>query len=141
MLDGAGESMTPDTRVACRRLLGELREPRLGTLHYHTQPNAWFHFLSDHVLTFATLPLERGRTLVRSTWLVHADAQEGVDYDWTSSPACGTPPTAQDAAFVAETQRGVASPAYLPGPIAPSEYMVQLFHTWYVERLQAQLGL
>jgi Rieske 2Fe-2S family protein len=47
----------------------------------------------------------------------------------------------QDAAFVAETQRGVASPAYLPGPIAPSEYMVQLFHTWYVERLQAQLGL
>ena len=69
VLDGAGESMTPDTRVASRRLLGDLEEPRLGTLHFHTQPNAWYHFLSDHALTFATLPLERGRTLVRSTWL------------------------------------------------------------------------
>src|SRR5256885_481626 len=61
VLDGAGESMTPDTRVASRRLLGDLKESRLGTLHFHTQPNAWFHFLSDHALTFATLPLERQR--------------------------------------------------------------------------------
>src|ERR1700686_3596773 len=72
VLDGAGKSMTQDTLVASRRLLGDLTDARLGTLHYHTQPNAWFHFLSDHVLTFAALPLERGRTLVRSTWLVHA---------------------------------------------------------------------
>ena len=45
-LDGSGESMTADTRIASRRLLGELTEPRLGTLHLHTQPNAWYHFLS-----------------------------------------------------------------------------------------------
>src|SRR6184192_335693 len=32
VLDGAGESMTPDTRVASRRLLGDLKESRLGTL-------------------------------------------------------------------------------------------------------------
>ena len=75
VLDGHGESMTPDTRAASRRLLGQFTEPRLGSLHYHVQPNAWFHFLSDHVLTFATLPLSRERTLVRSTWLVDADAE------------------------------------------------------------------
>jgi Rieske 2Fe-2S family protein len=80
VLDGAGESMTPDTRAASRRLLGEFTEARLGSLHYHVQPNAWFHFLSDHVLTFATLPLARDKTLVRSTWLLHAGAEEGVDY-------------------------------------------------------------
>jgi Rieske 2Fe-2S family protein len=141
VLDGAGESMTADTRVACRRLLGELREPRLGTLHYHTQPNAWFHFLSDHILTFATLPLERGRTLVRSTWLVNAEAQEGVDYDVEKLTSVWNATNAQDAAFVAEVQRGVSSPAYLPGPIAPSEYMVQLFHNWYAEQLRTQLEL
>jgi glycine betaine catabolism A len=141
VLDGAGESMTADTRVACRRLLGELTEPRLGTLHFHTQPNAWFHFLSDHVLTFATLPLGRERTLVRSTWLVHRDAEEGRDYDLDKLTAVWNATNAQDAAFVEQTQRGVASPAYLPGPIAASEYMVQLFHTWYEERLRAELGL
>ena len=141
VLDGAGESMTPDTRVASRRLLGDLKESRLGTLHFHTQPNAWFHFLSDHALTFATLPLERGRTLVRSTWLVHADAQEGRDYDLEKLTSVWNATNAQDAAFVEETQRGASSPAYEPGPIAASEYMVKLFHVWYEERLRAELRL
>jgi Rieske 2Fe-2S family protein len=141
VLDGAGESMTPDTRIASQRLLGEFRETRLGTLHYHTQPNAWFHFLSDHALTFAAFPLERGRTLVRSTWLVHAEAEEGRDYDLHTLTSVWNATNAQDAAFVGETQRGVSSPAYVPGPIAPSEYMVQLLHTWYEERLRAELGL
>jgi glycine betaine monooxygenase A len=141
VLDGAGESMTADTRVASRRLLGDFTEPRLGTLHFHTQPNAWFHFLSDHALTFATFPLARGRTLVRSTWLVHADAEEGRDYDLTELTRVWNATNAQDAAFVEETQRGVSSPAYRPGPITPSEYMVGLFHQWYEERLRAALGL
>jgi Rieske 2Fe-2S family protein len=141
VLDGAGESMTADTRVASRRLLGEFTEPRLGTLHFHTQPNGWFHFLSDHALTFATLPLEHGRTLVRSTWLVHADAEEGRDYDLEKLTSVWNATNSQDAAFVAETQRGVASPAYEPGPIAASEYMVELFHVWYEERLRAELQL
>jgi Rieske 2Fe-2S family protein len=141
VLDGAGESMTADTRVASRRLLGDLTEARLGTLHFHTQPNAWFHFLSDHALTFATLPLERGRTLVRSTWLVHADAEEGRDYDLENLTSVWNATNSQDAAFVAETQRGVSSPAYEPGPISESEYMVKLFHLWYEERLRAELNL
>ena len=141
VLDGAGESMTADTRVASRRLLGALPEARLGTLHFHTQPNAWYHFLSDHILTFASLPLGRDRTLVRSTWLVDANAEEGRDYELDNLTSVWNATNSQDAAFVAETQRGVTSPAYLPGPIAASEYMVQLFHTWYDERLRAELRL
>ncbi|HWZ62803.1 MAG TPA: aromatic ring-hydroxylating dioxygenase subunit alpha [Steroidobacteraceae bacterium] len=141
VLDGAGESMTADTRIASRRLLGELTEARLGTLHYHTQPNAWFHFLSDHILTFATLPIDRTHTLVRSTWLVHAQAEEGRDYDLAALTSVWNATNAQDAHFVGETQRGASSPAYRPGPIASSEYMVGLFHTWYEERLRAELAL
>ena len=141
VLDGAGESMTPDTRVASKRLLGSFTDARLGTLHYHTQPNAWFHFLSDHILTFAALPIDRTRTLVRSTWLVHADAVEGRDYDLAKLTSVWNATNAQDAHFVAETQRGASSPAYVPGPIAASEYMVGMFHTWYEERLRAELGL
>jgi Rieske 2Fe-2S family protein len=141
VLDGAGESMTPDTRIASRRLLGALTEAKLGTLHYHTQPNGWFHFLSDHALTFAMFPLACDRTLVRCTWLVHEDAQEGRDYDLHNLTSVWQATNEQDAAFVAETQRGATSPAYIPGPITAGEYMVQLFHTWYAERLRAQLQL
>ena len=141
VLDGAGESMTADTRVASQRLLGAFSEARLGTLHYHTQPNAWFHFLSDHILTFATLPIDRTHTLVRSTWLVHAEAEEGRDYDLAKLTSVWNATNSQDAHFVAETQRGASSPAYLPGPIAANEYMVEMFHTWYQERLRTGLGL
>jgi len=141
VLDGAGESMTADTRVASQRLLGAFSEPRLGTLHYHTQPNAWFHFLSDHILTFATLPIDRTHTLVRSTWLVHAEAEEGRDYDLARLTSVWNATNSQDAHFVAETQRGASSPAYLPGPIAANEYMVEMFHTWYQERLRTGLGI
>ena len=128
-------------QAASRRLLGEFTQARLGSLHYHVQPNAWFHFLSDHVLTFAALPLARDSTLVRSTWLVHADAEEGVDYDLENLTSVWNATNAQDAAFVAETQRGVTSPAYLPGPIGANEYMVNMFHAWYEERMRAALQL
>jgi Rieske 2Fe-2S family protein len=141
VLDGEGESMTRDTRAASRRLLGEFTDARLGSLHFHVQPNAWFHFLSDHVLTFATLPLTRDTTLVRSTWLVNAEAVEGVDYDLQNLTSVWNATNAQDAAFVAETQRGASSPAYLPGPIGSNEYMVNMFHSWYEERMRAALKL
>lgn len=139
VLDGHGESMTADTRVACRKLLGSLGDARLGSLHLHVQPNAWFHFLSDHILTFSVLPVDRERTLVRTTWLVNADAQEGRDYELENLTRVWDATNQQDAHFVAETQRGVLSPEYVPGPLSKSEFMVDAFHRWYEERIVAGL--
>ncbi|HET7756377.1 MAG TPA: SRPBCC family protein, partial [Steroidobacteraceae bacterium] len=76
-----------------------------------------------------------------STWLVHADAEEGRDYDLGELTSVWTATNNQDAAFVAETQRGASSPAYEPGPIGANEYMVGLFHAWYEERMRVELGL
>src|SRR5579863_2136693 len=140
VLAGQGESMTFDTRVACRRLLGSLVEPRLGTLHLHVQPNAWFHFMSDHIITFAVLPIDRERTLVRTTWLVNSAAVEGEDYDLENLTRVWLATNAQDAHFVEETQRGVESPQYVPGPLGDSEFMVDLFHRWYEGRMRAALA-
>jgi Rieske 2Fe-2S family protein len=137
VLEGDGESMTLDTRVACRRLLGSFAEPRLGTLHLHVQPNAWFHFLSDHIVTFSVLPLDHDRTLLRTTWLVNAEAVEGIDYDVDNLTRVWLATNNQDAHFVEETQRGVSSPEYAPGPLGSTEFMVDLFHRWYDERMRA----
>jgi Rieske 2Fe-2S family protein len=139
VLEGSGESMTVDTRVACTRLLGSLTERRLGTLHVHTQPNAWFHFLSDHILTFSAFPLDHERTLVRTTWLVSSDAEEGKDYDVDNLTQVWMATNDQDAKFVEETQRGTASPEYVPGPLNSTEFMVDMFHRWYDERMRAGL--
>ena len=138
-LDGPGESYTLDARVACKKLVNGFKNPRLGTLHLHTQPNAWFHLLSDQATTFSTIPLGPDRTLVRTTWLVHKDAVEGVDYDVDRLTEVWRATNKQDGTFVGYAQSGATSPAYEPGPYTPNEYMVNLFSNWYIERLKANL--
>ncbi|MDX6356731.1 MAG: glycine betaine catabolism [Streptomyces sp.] len=139
-LDLAGESFTQDGTAACRRLLADFPTARLGRLSLHTQPNAWFHFLADHAVTFAVIPLAPDRTLVRTTWLVHAEAVEGVDYDLDTLTKVWTATNEQDAVFVARAHQGVSSPAYLPGPYGPTEYQVEAFVNWYVTRLKEHLA-
>jgi Rieske 2Fe-2S family protein len=139
-LDGAGESYTRDGSAASRKLLGDFDTPRMGRLSLHYQPNSWFHFLGDHVVTFSVLPLAADRTLVRTTWLVHEDAVEGVDYDVETLTDVWHRTNEQDRAFVARAQSGVSDPAYQPGPYAPTETHVEEFVTWYVERVKEHLG-
>ena len=135
-LDQSGESHTIDTRAACRRLMGDLTDARLGALSFWTQPNSWHHFMSDHAITFCVLPLGPDRTLLRTTWLVHKDAVEGVDYDVDRLTEVWRATNEQDAAFVTMAQEGAASSGHEPGPYAPAEYMVDAFCTWYIERLR-----
>ncbi len=115
-LDGAGESFTPDGTAVSGRLLGDLDTARLGRLSMHLQPNAWFHFLADHVVTFSVLPLAPDRTLVRTTWLVHEDAVEGVDYDLDRLTHVWRETNRQDGEFVARAQAGASARPTSPGP-------------------------
>lgn len=139
-LDGAGESYTRDGRAASRVLLGDLDLPRLGRLSLHFAPSSWFHVLADHAVISSALPLAADRTLVRTTWLVHEDAVEGVDYDLATLTDVWHRTNVQDGTLVARAQAGVSDPAYEPGPYAPSETQVDAFVTWYVERLQEDLA-
>ncbi|MGO1974942.1 MAG: aromatic ring-hydroxylating oxygenase subunit alpha [Propionibacteriaceae bacterium] len=140
-LDGGGESYTRDGFAASSKLLGDFDTPKLGRMSLHFQPNSWFHFLSDHVVTFTVLPLAADRTLVRTTWHVHEDAVEGTDYDLDHLTEVWRATNEQDATFVRRTQLGVGSPAYEPGPYSPNEYQVDDLITWYVERLREHLGV
>ena len=65
------------------------------------------------------LPIAPNKTLVRTTWLVHADAVEGVDYDVPTLTHVWSATNAQDG--VARTQRGVEDPGYQPGPYSQVE--------------------
>jgi Rieske 2Fe-2S family protein len=140
-LDGAGESYTKDGAQASKRLLGEFDTPVLGRLSLHVQPNTWFHFLGDHVVTFSLVPLDVDRTLLRTTWLVHEDAVEGEDYDLPTLTEVWHMTNAQDSELCERAQLGVRSPAYVPGPYAPHEYQVEEFIAWYIERLRDYGGL
>jgi Rieske 2Fe-2S family protein len=81
-----------------------------------------------------------GKTLLRTTWLVHKDAVEGQDYDLDNLTYVWRTTNDQDRFYVALTQQGATSPAYEPGPYAPSEWQVEKFCRWYAGRLSSLLG-
>ncbi len=139
-LDGEGESFSPDGHRLSKKLLGDLRDFRLGRCSMHLQPNSWFHFLGDHVITFGVFPINEHQTLVRTTWLVADDAVEGDDYDLDKLTHTWKQTNIQDKAFVELCQQGAASPAYEPGPYMKSEYQVEAFINWYVQRMQEHLA-
>jgi Phenylpropionate dioxygenase and related ring-hyd roxylating dioxygenases, large terminal subunit len=140
-LDRSGESQTLDARVASKKLLGKFEQADLGGLSFWTQPNSWHHFMSDHIVTFSVIPLSAGETLVRTKWLVHKDAQEGVDYDVKNLTAVWNATNDQDRALVEYSQCGAGSSAYEPGPYSPfTEGLVEKFSAWYIGRLAEQIG-
>jgi Rieske 2Fe-2S family protein len=141
-LTGAGESQTSDAKVASRKLLGNLPGADLGGLSFWTQPNSWHHFMSDHIVTFSVLPVSAEETLLRTRWLVHKDAVEGVDYDVDRMTSVWVATNNQDSALVERTQQGVNSIAYEPGPYSPfTEGLVEKFSDWYIRRLSTGLGV
>lgn len=141
-MDLAGESFTLDGTVACTRPLADaLPDRRLGRLSMHLQPNMWLHITGDHAVLFSAIPLAPDQTLVRTTWLVHADAVEGVDYDLDRLTGVWEITNQQDADLVALAHQGIADPAYLPGPYGPSEVQVEAFINWYITALRTTLGI
>lgn len=139
-LDGAGKSYTAGGAAVCTKRMGSIVDDRFGDLHLHMQPNSWFHMLSDNAVVFTVLPLGPDRTFLRTTWLVHEDAEEGVDYDKATLTHVWNATNSQDSAFVARAQRGVADPGYVPGPYSEVEGDVDAFVMWYINRAQAHLN-
>jgi glycine betaine catabolism A len=138
-LDGDGISFAANGAQVCKRLIGSMIEPRFGDLSLHFQPNSWFHFLSDHAVVFRVLPVSATQSIVRSTWLVHPDAVEGVDYDVDSLTAVWRATNLEDRDLVVGTQNGVTNPGYLPGPYSMVEDDVEAFVNWYVQRVDDHL--
>ena len=137
IIAGAGESQTPDATAASSKLLGTMTRKDLGDTHLWGH-NSWKHFMGDHAVVSIVIPLSPDRTLVRTKWLVHKDAVEGIDYDLQKLTDVWLATTDQDSELVARSHAGVEDPAYVPGPYSPfSETNLDKFATWYIDRMRA----
>jgi Rieske 2Fe-2S family protein len=94
-----------------------------GTVRYVALfPNLLISAHPDYVMTHRLRPLAPDRTVVDCSWLVPdgvADPSHAVDF-WDVT-------NRQDWAACESVQRGLASPHYRPGPLAPNEDAV---HQW-----------
>ena len=139
LVDGA-VSQTMDGKVASTKLIGPFETPETSSLSIWTQPNSWHHFCCDHVVTFSLTPLAADKTLLRTSWLVHEDAVEGVDYDPANLSAVWRATNGQDGYLAALNHRGIMTAGYRQGPYAPEEKLVEDFKQFYVARSKAALA-
>ena len=128
-----------DGRLASKKLIGPFAEPEASSLSVWTQPNSWHHFCCDHVVTFSLTPISADKTLLRTSWLVHEDAVEGVDYDPDHIAALWRKTNDQDGHFSQINHLGIATDGYRQGPYAVEEKLVESFKDFYVDRAKAAL--
>jgi Rieske 2Fe-2S family protein len=129
-----------DGKLACKKLIGPFTEPETSSLSVWTQPNSWHHFCCDHVVTFSLTPVAADKTLLRTSWLVHEDAVEGVDYDPDHLAALWRTTNTQDGHFSTINHQGISTDGYRPGPYAVEEKLVEDFKDFYVDRAKAALA-
>jgi Rieske 2Fe-2S family protein len=117
-------------------LMGEYKHSHVGILRMRTLPNFWNHSSCDHAVTTQLLPAGLQTTKARVFWLVHEDAQEGVDYDLDKLLPFWQLTSEQDWELCERVQRGVNSTAYKPGPLSIlREYNLEAFIRWYLRQL------
>lgn len=128
-----------DGKLACKKLIGPFSEPETSSLSVWTQPNSWHHFCCDHVVTFSLTPVAADKTLLRTSWLLHEDAVEGVDYDPDHLASLWRTTNTQDGHFSMLNHQGISSDGYQQGPYAVEEKLVEDFKDFYVARAKAAL--
>lgn len=129
-----------DGKLACKKLIGPFTEPETSSLSVWTEPNSWHHFCCDHVVTFSLTPLGPDKTLLRTSWLVHEDAVEGVDYDPDHLAALWRATNKQDSFLASINHQGIATDGYRPGPYAVEEKFCGHFKDFYVEHGKTALA-
>ena len=134
------ESYTMTTKAAVARRMGKMPFNDAGSLLFYHYPNTWNHFLGDHAIVFRVLPISATETEVTTSWLVHKDAVEGVDYDLKTLTEVWMATNDEDRLVVEENQKGILSPAYEPGPYSTiQEEGVIQFVDWYCNLMTRRL--
>ncbi len=134
-------SYTMDGRAAVSRPLSDsVTGSDAGALLMFHYASTWNHVLGDHAISFRVLPLGPTQTQLTTKWLVHKDAQEGVDYDIRRLTEVWLATNEEDRRVCQENQLGVNSPAYAPAPYSPiQEAGVMQFTAWYRNHLAQRL--
>lgn len=139
LIDGWVSESVDGARV-CAMLMGDYTDEDVGTVRVRTLPNFWNHSSCDHGVTTRLTPKGPRLTEVRMIWLVDDKAVEGRDYSLERMLPFWQLTGEQDWQICERQQKGVESPAYVPGPLSQfKEYNLDAFLQWYVNTLRAAL--
>ncbi len=127
------ESMSLDGRGSGRPLPGLDEAGRRSVLYLGLLPNLLLSLHPDYVMTHRVEPLSAGRTRIECAWYfpsADVDPAYAVDF-WDRT-------NRQDWAACESVYRGLSSPHYVPGPLAPNEDAVHRFVSMVAGAYQGQ---
>ncbi|MCM2476863.1 aromatic ring-hydroxylating dioxygenase subunit alpha [Rhizobium sp. CG5] len=140
LIEGVESYTMSGQNAVKRRLSDDVTIDKIGTMLLFHYPTTWNHMLGDHAISFRVLPISAEETAVTTTWLVHKDAVEGVDYNLDELTHVWNMTNDQDRSIVEENAFGIRSPAYEPGPYSPEhEGGVMQFVEWYANFMTRRL--
>jgi Rieske 2Fe-2S family protein len=135
LAEGFATESLDGARVA--PLMGDYPDADVGVLRMRSLPNFWLHASCDHAVVTRMLPAGPRTTTMRSYWLVHQEAREGVDYHLDRLLPFWHLTNEQDWEICKWQQRGVESIGYEPGPLSQrKEYNVDAFIRWYLKAMR-----
>jgi Rieske 2Fe-2S family protein len=128
-LRGHAATMALGGTPAAAPLRGLDERRRRQVLYVGLFPNLLVSAHPDYVLTHRLEPLHPGSTLVECEWLFAPEAVAAEGFDPAAAVAFWDLTNRQDWRACESVQRGLRSPGYRPGPLAPSEDAVYRFVT------------
>jgi Rieske 2Fe-2S family protein len=120
----------------CAPLLPGLSDGDRGHVLYYTLfPSMFLSLHPDYVLVHRSAPLGRTTTRIVCDWFFHPEAAAALDFDPQPAIEFWDLTNRQDWQLCAETQRGVTSRAYRPGPYSDLESQLTAFDREYLSSL------
>jgi Rieske 2Fe-2S family protein len=123
------------------KLMGNYSAEDRGMVDWGILPNCFVNTHCTNTVIYRITPLSATECEFSQTWLVHEDAVEGVDYEVEGLVWLDRVTLSQDEAIVRNTQAGVGSRYYEPGPYAELEEPILQVHKDYVRLLRYGRGL
>lgn len=128
-------SLTPDGANMPTKLLGTYKEDDDGQVDWGIGPTGFGYTTCTATALLRITPRGPVDTDQVVTWLVHEDAQEGIDYDVESLSWLHSATIAQDRKIAEDNQAGMSSRVYEPGPYTELESGIPGIHKDYMRAL------
>jgi Rieske 2Fe-2S family protein len=130
------ESATMSGRACGRLVSGDLPEAdRRRAFYYSIMPNMLLSIHADYVNYYVLRPVAVDRTEVESEWLFHPDTLADSGNNIRDAIEFWDLTNRQDWDIVAQSQLGIASRRYAPGPYSPRESVPAAWDREYLRRM------
>jgi Rieske 2Fe-2S family protein len=132
----AHQSATMSGRACGRFVHAELpSEDRQRAYFYTLMPNMLLSLHPDYVTYYLVQPLAADRSRIRCEWLFHPDSLAAADGNVQDAVEFWDVTNRQDWDIIEQSQLGIASRRYLPGPYSPRESLSAAWDREYLRQM------